>query len=99
MGQLGQRPSPAVPIGFLEKNRDILSKDILTLVYSSKNNFLREIFNLESAETKRGQSTIRQANPKSQSFKVGFQVHTLPATHPAHVSWVSQSWPKGARED
>ncbi|XP_004589432.2 unconventional myosin-VIIb [Ochotona princeps] len=55
--------------GFLEKNRDVLSKDILNLVYSSKNKFLREIFNLESAETKRGQSTIRQANPKSQLFK------------------------------
>uniref|UniRef100_A0A7N9CI20 Myosin motor domain-containing protein n=1 Tax=Macaca fascicularis TaxID=9541 RepID=A0A7N9CI20_MACFA len=38
--------------GFLEKNRDVLSTDILTVVYSSKNKFLRELFNLESAETR-----------------------------------------------
>ncbi|XP_062055076.1 unconventional myosin-VIIb [Lepus europaeus] len=55
--------------GFLEKNRDVLSTDILTLVYSSKNKFLREMFNLESAETKRGQGTIRQAKAGSQFFK------------------------------
>uniref|UniRef100_A0A8C9Q4L1 Myosin VIIB n=1 Tax=Spermophilus dauricus TaxID=99837 RepID=A0A8C9Q4L1_SPEDA len=55
--------------GFLEKNRDMLSADILTLVYSSKNKFLREIFNLESAETKLGHSTIRQAKTRNQFFK------------------------------
>ncbi|XP_012505369.1 PREDICTED: unconventional myosin-VIIb [Propithecus coquereli] len=55
--------------GFLEKNRDVLSTDILTLVYSSKNKFLREIFNLELAETKLGHGTIRQAKAGSQLFK------------------------------
>ncbi|XP_045414792.1 unconventional myosin-VIIb isoform X1 [Lemur catta] len=55
--------------GFLEKNRDVLSADILTLVYSSKNKFLREIFNLQLAETKLGQGTIRQAKAGSQLFK------------------------------
>nr|XP_040150133.1 unconventional myosin-VIIb isoform X1 [Ictidomys tridecemlineatus]XP_040150134.1 unconventional myosin-VIIb isoform X1 [Ictidomys tridecemlineatus] len=55
--------------GFLEKNRDMLSADILTLVYSSKNKFLREIFNLESAETKLGHGTIRQAKTRNQFFK------------------------------
>ncbi|XP_012931915.1 unconventional myosin-VIIb isoform X2 [Heterocephalus glaber] len=55
--------------GFLEKNRDVLSTDILTLVHSSKNKFLRQIFNLESAETKLGHGTIRQAKTGSQLFK------------------------------
>uniref|UniRef100_A0A8C2VAX4 Unconventional myosin-VIIb n=1 Tax=Chinchilla lanigera TaxID=34839 RepID=A0A8C2VAX4_CHILA len=55
--------------GFLEKNRDVLSTDILTLIHSSKNKFLRQIFNLESAETKLGRGTIRQAKTGSQLFK------------------------------
>jgi myosin heavy subunit len=59
-----------VPIGFLEKNRDMLNTDILTLVRSSKNKFLREIFNVESADTKLGHGTIRRAKDESQLFKV-----------------------------
>ncbi|XP_031507017.1 unconventional myosin-VIIb isoform X1 [Papio anubis] len=55
--------------GFLEKNRDVLSTDILTVVYSSKNKFLREIFNLESAETRLGHGTIRQAKAGNHLFK------------------------------
>uniref|UniRef100_A0A452TS52 Unconventional myosin-VIIb n=1 Tax=Ursus maritimus TaxID=29073 RepID=A0A452TS52_URSMA len=55
--------------GFLEKNRDVLSTDILTLVYSSKNKFLREIFKLESAGTKLGHGTIIRAKAGSQHFK------------------------------
>ncbi|KAL4688319.1 hypothetical protein H8959_004571 [Pygathrix nigripes] len=55
--------------GFLEKNRDVLSTDILTVVYSSKNKFLREIFNLESAETRLGRGTIRQAKAGNHLFK------------------------------
>ncbi|KAK2490396.1 hypothetical protein MC885_007469 [Smutsia gigantea] len=55
--------------GFLEKNRDALSMDILTLIYSSKCKFLKEIFKLESAETKLGHGTIHQAKAGSQLFK------------------------------
>ncbi|XP_055966328.1 unconventional myosin-VIIb isoform X1 [Sorex fumeus] len=55
--------------GFLEKNRDVLSSDILTLVYSSKNKFLKEIFNLESADTKLGNMTIFKASSRGQLFK------------------------------
>ncbi|XP_044525079.1 unconventional myosin-VIIb [Gracilinanus agilis] len=47
--------------GFLEKNRDVLSTDIIKLIYSSENNFLRQIFQLEPSETKLGRGTIRQA--------------------------------------
>lgn len=71
MAELSWRAGSASPTGFLEKNRDMLSTDILTLVYSSKNKFLKEIFKLESAGTKLGQSTIIQASAGSQLFKVG----------------------------
>ncbi|KAM9249280.1 unconventional myosin-VIIb [Dugong dugon] len=53
--------------GFLEKNRDVLSTDILTLVHSSKNKFLKEIFKLEATETKLGSGTIHLA--RGQLFK------------------------------
>ncbi|XP_061055072.1 unconventional myosin-VIIb [Eubalaena glacialis] len=55
--------------GFLEKNRDALSKDILALVHSSRNKFLREIFGLESSELKRGRGTIVRVTAGSQLFK------------------------------
>ncbi|XP_049743897.1 unconventional myosin-VIIb [Elephas maximus indicus] len=53
--------------GFLEKNRDVLSTDILALVYSSNNKFLKEIFKLEATETKLGRGTINRAS--GQLFK------------------------------
>uniref|UniRef100_A0A670IEJ0 Myosin VIIB n=1 Tax=Podarcis muralis TaxID=64176 RepID=A0A670IEJ0_PODMU len=37
--------------GFLEKNRDMLSSDILQLVHSSKNKFLRQVFQVETPPT------------------------------------------------
>ncbi|XP_072818164.1 unconventional myosin-VIIb [Vicugna pacos] len=55
--------------GFLEKNRDVLSRDILALVYSSQNKFLQEIFRIESAKTKLGHGTIVQAKAGRQLFK------------------------------
>ncbi|XP_044291458.1 unconventional myosin-VIIb [Varanus komodoensis] len=35
--------------GFLEKNRDMLSSDIMQLVHSSKNKFLRQLFQVDTA--------------------------------------------------
>ncbi|XP_077009590.1 unconventional myosin-VIIb [Tamandua tetradactyla] len=55
--------------GFLEKNRDVLSTDILTLVHASTNKFLREIFKVESPEIKLGHGTIRRSKAGSQFFK------------------------------
>ncbi|XP_010635965.1 unconventional myosin-VIIb isoform X1 [Fukomys damarensis] len=72
--------------GFLEKNRDVLSTDILTLVHSSKNKFLREIFNLESAETKRGHGTIRQMKMGSQLFKCHHQQSADSARRPSTLA-------------
>lgn len=94
------------PIGFLEKNRDVLSEDILTLVYSSQNKFLREIFRLESVETKRGLGTIIQANAGSRLFKVGSGRPTSALGTPpwamglrkargGPTAWVSQSGHRG----
>ncbi|KAM6217467.1 unconventional myosin-VIIb [Rhynchocyon petersi] len=55
--------------GFLEKNRDVLSTDILTLVYSSKNKFLKEIFKLQTTDIKLGPGTLYQAKTRSQLLK------------------------------
>lgn len=55
--------------GFLEKNRDVLSTDILILIHSSKNKFLKEIFNVDSSQTKLGHGTICQVKAGSQLFK------------------------------
>lgn len=75
--ELGWHVASAFPTGFLEKNRDVLSTDILALVHSSENKFLREIFNLESAETKLGRGTILKAKARNLLFKVG-SVTALP---------------------
>lgn len=71
MTGLDWQTSSTFPVGFLEKNRDVLSSDILTLAYSSKNKFLKEIFNVESTETKLGSRTIFKAHRGNQLFKVG----------------------------
>ena len=73
------------PAGFLEKNRDVLSKDILALVRSSQNKFLREIFGLESSELKRGRGTIVRVTAGSQLFKVGSVA--LPSPGPGVWGW------------
>lgn len=61
----------AVPTGFLEKNRDVLSMDVLTLVQSSQNKFLRDIFKCESADTKLGHGTIVRGKAGNLLSKVG----------------------------
>ncbi|XP_057601473.1 unconventional myosin-VIIb isoform X2 [Hippopotamus amphibius kiboko] len=55
--------------GFLEKNRDVLSQDILILVHSSQNKFLREVFGMESNKSQRGGGTIIRVKAASQLFK------------------------------
>ncbi|KAF4026282.1 hypothetical protein G4228_018407 [Cervus hanglu yarkandensis] len=55
--------------GFLEKNRDVLNRDILALVHSSQNKFLREIFGLESKESRRGPGSLIRVKAGSQQFK------------------------------
>uniref|UniRef100_A0A8C3I1N4 Myosin VIIB n=1 Tax=Chrysemys picta bellii TaxID=8478 RepID=A0A8C3I1N4_CHRPI len=45
--------------GFLEKNRDMLSSNIMQLVYSSKNKFLRQIFQVETPVATLGHGSIK----------------------------------------
>uniref|UniRef100_A0A663M4W6 Myosin VIIB n=1 Tax=Athene cunicularia TaxID=194338 RepID=A0A663M4W6_ATHCN len=45
---------------FLEKNRDTLSANVMQVVHSSKNKFLREIFQVETTPPSLGRGTIRQ---------------------------------------
>uniref|UniRef100_A0A8C4VB56 Myosin VIIB n=1 Tax=Falco tinnunculus TaxID=100819 RepID=A0A8C4VB56_FALTI len=44
---------------FLEKNRDTLSANVMQVVHSSKNKFLREIFQVEITPPNLGRGTIR----------------------------------------
>uniref|UniRef100_A0A8C8ADR3 Myosin VIIB n=1 Tax=Otus sunia TaxID=257818 RepID=A0A8C8ADR3_9STRI len=44
---------------FLEKNRDTLSANVMQVVHSSKNKFLREIFHVETTPPSLGRGTIR----------------------------------------
>ncbi|KAF2985564.1 hypothetical protein EK904_009077 [Melospiza melodia maxima] len=44
---------------FLEKNRDTLSANVMQVVHSSKNKFLREIFQVETTPPILGRGTIR----------------------------------------
>ncbi|XP_069473976.1 unconventional myosin-VIIb [Ambystoma mexicanum] len=48
--------------GFLEKNRDLLSSDLLLLIHSSANRFLKEIFQVHSSPASLGPGSIRHLN-------------------------------------
>lgn len=56
----------------------MLNRDILALVHSSQNKFLREIFGLESEESRRGPGSIVRVKSSSQQFKVGSGGPALP---------------------
>ncbi|XP_010714917.1 unconventional myosin-VIIb [Meleagris gallopavo] len=53
---------------FLEKNRDTLSANVMQVVHSSKNKFLKEIFQVETTPTSLGRGTIRHLG-SDQSYK------------------------------
>ncbi|XP_065531610.1 unconventional myosin-VIIb isoform X2 [Lathamus discolor] len=53
---------------FLEKNRDTLSANVMQVVHSSKNKFLREIFQVETTPPSLGRGTIRHLGA-DQSYK------------------------------
>ncbi|XP_061861375.1 unconventional myosin-VIIb [Colius striatus] len=56
---------------FLEKNRDTLSANVMQVVHSSKNRFLREIFQVETTPPSLGRGTIRHLGA-DQAYKCGF---------------------------
>ncbi|XP_064313327.1 unconventional myosin-VIIb [Phalacrocorax carbo] len=53
---------------FLEKNRDTLSANVMQVVHSSKNKFLREIFQVEATPPSLGRGTIRHPGA-DQAYK------------------------------
>lgn len=53
---------------FLEKNRDTLSANVMQVVHSSKNKFLREIFQVEMTPPSLGRGTIRHLGA-DQAYK------------------------------
>ncbi|XP_074157821.1 unconventional myosin-VIIb [Sminthopsis crassicaudata] len=65
--------------GFLEKNRDVLSTDIIQLVHSSQSKFLKHIFQLESSHIKLGHGTIRLAS-SSDSLSKNIDATKRPST-------------------
>ncbi|XP_015726489.1 unconventional myosin-VIIb isoform X2 [Coturnix japonica] len=53
---------------FLEKNRDTLSANVMQVVHSSKNKFLKEIFQVETTPISLGRGTIRHLG-NDQAYK------------------------------
>ncbi|KAK2514410.1 Myo7b [Columba guinea] len=53
---------------FLEKNRDTLSANVMQVVHSSKNKFLKEIFQVETTPPTLGRGTIRHLGA-DQAYK------------------------------
>lgn len=49
---------PIIPLGFLEKNRDTLHGDIIQLVHSSKNKFIKQIFQADVAMVMQGREDL-----------------------------------------
>ncbi|KAJ7426105.1 hypothetical protein WISP_19047 [Willisornis vidua] len=62
---------------FLEKNRDTLSANVMQVVHSSKNKFLREIFQVETTPPTLGRGTIRHLGA-DQVYKCGFLLSRTP---------------------
>uniref|UniRef100_A0AAX7TJ81 Myosin VIIAa n=1 Tax=Astatotilapia calliptera TaxID=8154 RepID=A0AAX7TJ81_ASTCA len=67
--------------GFLEKNRDTLYGDIIQLVHSSKNKFIKQIFQADGAETRKRSPTL------SSQFKRSLELlmRTLSVCQPFFV--------------
>uniref|UniRef100_G1KEG2 Myosin VIIB n=1 Tax=Anolis carolinensis TaxID=28377 RepID=G1KEG2_ANOCA len=55
--------------GFLEKNRDMLSSDIMQLVHSSKNKFLRQIFQVDTTMNLMPFDTTKRLSTLGGQFK------------------------------
>uniref|UniRef100_A0A803W1T9 Myosin VIIB n=1 Tax=Ficedula albicollis TaxID=59894 RepID=A0A803W1T9_FICAL len=62
---------------FLEKNRDTLSANVMQVVHSSKNKFLREIFQVETTPPSLGRGTIRHLG-SDHVYKCGFLLSRTP---------------------
>ena len=61
--------------GFLEKNRDSLHTDIIQLVHSSKNKFIKQIFQADVAMVKTSVTTV--VNPGAQTTW-SYPLHVAP---------------------
>ncbi|XP_040587740.1 unconventional myosin-VIIa [Mesocricetus auratus] len=70
--------------GFLEKNRDTLHGDIIQLVYSSRNKFIKQIF---QADVAMGAETRKRSPTLSSQFKRSLELlmRTLSACQPFFV--------------
>ncbi|XP_059382293.1 unconventional myosin-VIIa-like isoform X2 [Carassius carassius] len=70
--------------GFLEKNRDSLHSDIIQLVYSSKNKFIKQIF---QADVAMGMDTRKRSPTLSSQFKRSLELlmRTLSVCQPFFV--------------
>lgn len=54
--------------GFLEKNRDTLHGDIIQLVHSSRNKFIKQIFQADVAMVTWGRASMgREGSPRRQA--------------------------------
>ncbi|NXU79118.1 MYO7A protein, partial [Oreotrochilus melanogaster] len=78
------RSCPIILLGFLEKNRDTLHGDIIQLVHSSKNKFIKQIF---QADVAMGAETRKRSPTLSSQFKRSLELlmRTLSVCQPFFV--------------
>lgn len=60
----------SVHIGFLEKNRDTLSTDVIQLMQTSSNKLLKQIFHTELSTTEVKSSSNHTIIPPKNSLRV-----------------------------
>ncbi|XP_069069852.1 unconventional myosin-VIIb [Pleurodeles waltl] len=56
--------------GFLEKNRDLLSSDLVLLIHSSTNKFLKDLFQARTTHVSLGPGSIRHLNSNRMPNKI-----------------------------
>jgi len=72
----------AVNIGFLEKNRDTLSSDVIQLMQTSSNKLLKQIFHSELSTTEAKTTTNHTIVTPKNSLRVSqHQLKAIKAIH------------------
>lgn len=82
-------------IGFLDKNRDMLTTDVKEMIFDSSNRFLKDLFPMETVS----QSGSRKTLSLSHQFKTSLDalMKALYACHPFFVRCIKPNESKKPR--